>query len=98
MGGTHALADEIRWMLKEERYEDLNARIRFEMKRAVWRGMGRKPFLEWCSQDNERRRTAGEVGSSSSDQESHQPFGERKLAKDKPLSRLSFKLRGSSPI
>jgi hypothetical protein len=46
MSGTHALADEVRWLLEQNGYEKLKARVRYELKKAEWRGIGRKAFLE----------------------------------------------------
>ncbi|KAF1363774.1 hypothetical protein EJ07DRAFT_151875 [Lizonia empirigonia] len=43
--GNHALADEVRWLLEQEEYEDLKARVRDEMKKKEWRKLGRKEFL-----------------------------------------------------
>lgn len=46
--GNHALADEVRWMLEQDEYEDLKARVRDEMKKKQWRKLGRKEFLaQW---------------------------------------------------
>lgn len=88
MGGTHALADELRWMLIQEEFEELKARIRSEMKRAVWRSLGRKGFLNWCLKDRERRRTAGELESSGSDGALAQSLRKGNPVRNKPLPRL----------
>ncbi|KAF2633203.1 hypothetical protein BU25DRAFT_453004 [Macroventuria anomochaeta] len=87
MGGTHALADEVRWMLEQEEYEDLKARIRYELKEAEWRGIGRKAFLERCLKDREEMAAYGEGGDShfSQDGSVSRAGGSNK---DKPLPRL----------
>ena len=59
MSGTHALADEVRWLLEQEEYEELKVRIRCELKKAEWRGMGRKAFLERCRRDMENKAVVG---------------------------------------
>lgn len=59
MSGTHALADEVRWLLEQEEFEELKARVRCELKKAEWRGVGRKAFLERCQRDRGNKSVIG---------------------------------------
>lgn len=58
--GTHALADEVRWIVEQEEYGDLKERVRGEMRRREWRGSGRSEFLERCAREREGRVGGGE--------------------------------------
>ncbi|KAF3053681.1 hypothetical protein E8E11_011093 [Didymella keratinophila] len=55
MSGAHALADEVRWLSEQEEYEELKARVRYELKKAEWRGLGRKAFLARCQRNRENK-------------------------------------------
>ncbi|KAJ8114224.1 hypothetical protein OPT61_g3841 [Boeremia exigua] len=87
MGGTHALADEVRWILEQEDYEDLKARIRYELKRGAWRRMGRNKFLQYCSENTEVWAATDEAERSGPDRGLVQLTGEDDFVSDKPLPR-----------
>lgn len=56
MGDTRALAHEVRWTLAQEGYEDLKARVRYELKKAEWKDLGRKAFLERCTKEKKEKK------------------------------------------
>lgn len=84
MSRTHALADEVRWLLEQEAYGDLKTRVRCELKKAEWRSMGRKAFLAQCLKDREGKIAAN--GSESMHEGKESPNGGI-VGKDKPLPR-----------
>ncbi|KAJ4990619.1 hypothetical protein SVAN01_03850 [Stagonosporopsis vannaccii] len=93
------VADEIRWMMVQEDYGALKARIRVELKRAAWRGMGRRVLWKRCTLHRERRKAAGELESSKTDQQIDPFSGQDNLAEDKPLPHRHTKFqrqRGSA--
>ena len=61
MAGTHALADEVRWMLEQEEYKDLKARIWEGTQGKRRRSLGRKSFLRSCQQAKEQKVYVGKV-------------------------------------
>lgn len=68
--------------MEQEEYEDLKGRVRYELKRAEWRSMGRKAFLAQCLKDREGKIAANGSESVHEGKESHNG---RIVGKDKPL-------------
>ena len=65
MDDLHALAQEMRCMLMQEEYEDLKARVRFELEKTEWRGERRTAFLQRYTTEREARVTSGGAEDSS---------------------------------
>ncbi|KAF9701902.1 hypothetical protein EKO04_000047 [Ascochyta lentis] len=88
MSGKHALADEVRWMLEQEEYEDLKARVKDEMKKQEWRDLGRKEFLRLCQRARDLGAALGRVEVDNGLQNVTSPGEQGVFDHEKPLPRL----------